>query len=75
MDVLQGVEADTGVPVGKVFSSQFNRAYQTAVLAGFKGIQTTADLSEGGLVVTPDENNRRAHSVLSACWGIPAAGH
>src|SRR5262245_16590798 len=48
-----------GVPVGEVYTSQFNRAYETAVLAGFGNIQTTVDLSEGGLVVTPDENNRR----------------
>jgi broad specificity phosphatase PhoE len=48
-----------GVPVGKVYTSQFNRAYETAVLAGFKNIEKTADLSEGGLVVSPNENNRR----------------
>src|SRR5215469_10400493 len=40
------------VPVGEVYTSQFNRAYETAVLAGFKEIETTVDLSEGGLVVT-----------------------
>ena len=40
-----------GVPVGKVYTSQFNRAYETAVLAGFKDIEKTADLTEGGLVV------------------------
>jgi hypothetical protein len=50
----------TGVPVGDVYTSQFNRAYETAKLAGFEDIETTVDLSEGGLVVTPDENNRRA---------------
>src|SRR6185503_8479299 len=37
-----------GVSVGKVYTSQFNRAYETAVLAGFKNIETTVDLSEGG---------------------------
>ena len=41
-----------GVPIGEVYTSQFNRAYETAVLAGFKDIETTADLSEGGLVVS-----------------------
>src|SRR3954469_15622439 len=39
-----------GVPVGKVYTSQFNRAYETAALAGFKDIEKTADLTEGGLV-------------------------
>jgi len=52
-----------GVPIGEVYTSQFNRAYETAVLAGFRDIATTADLSEGGLVVSPDENNRRAKAL------------
>lgn len=49
-----------GVPIGKVYTSKFNRAYETAVLAGFKDIEKTTDLTEGGLVVSPNENNRRA---------------
>jgi phosphohistidine phosphatase SixA len=60
-----------GVPVGKVFTSQFNRAYETAVLAGFKDIERTADLSEGGLVVTPDENNRRAQALRAMLAKMP----
>ena len=40
-----------GLPVGEVYTSQFNRAYETAVLAGFTDIETTVDLSEGALVV------------------------
>ena len=49
-----------GLPVGKVYTSKFNRAYETAVRAGFEDIEKAIDLTEGGLVVTPDENNRRA---------------
>jgi len=49
-----------GIPIGRVYTSKFNRAYETAVLAGFKNIEKTADLTEGGLVVSPNENNRRA---------------
>src|SRR6516165_7805278 len=48
------------VPVDKVYTSKFNRAYETAVVAGFKNIEKTADLTEGGLIVSPNENNRRA---------------
>ena len=48
-----------GIPVGKVYTSRFNRAYETATLAGFTDIEKTADLTEGGLVVSPNENNRR----------------
>jgi broad specificity phosphatase PhoE len=60
-----------GVPIGEVYTSQFNRAYETAVLAGFKNIETTVDLSEGGLVVTPDENNRRAKALRGMLGRAP----
>ena len=63
-----------GVPIGEVYTSQFNRAYETAVLAGFKDIATTADLSEGGLVVSPDENNRRAKALREMLAKAPATG-
>src|SRR5262245_14891357 len=39
-----------GIPAGKVYTSNFNRAFETAVLAGFKDIERTIDLTEGGLV-------------------------
>ena len=63
-----------GAPVGKVYSSQFNRAYETAVLAGFKDIEKTADISEGGLVVPPNENNRRMAAFRKLVATNPAAG-
>jgi phosphohistidine phosphatase SixA len=62
------------LPIGKVYTSQFNRAYETAVLAGFKNIETTVDLSEGGLVVTPDENNRRAQALRQMLARAPNKG-
>ncbi len=61
-----------GVPVGKVYTSKFNRAYETAVLAGFKTIETTVDLTEGGLVVSPDENTRRAEALRTMLAKPPA---
>src|SRR6516162_4974991 len=51
-----------GIPVGKVYTSKYNRAYETAVIAGFKDIEKTADITEGGLIVSPNENNRRAEA-------------
>ena len=63
-----------GVPIGEVRTSQFNRAYETAVLAGFRDIATTADLSEGGLVVSPDENNRRAKALRDMLAKSPDQG-
>jgi len=60
-----------GVPIGKVYTSQFNRAYETAVLAGFKDIKTTADLS---LVVTHDENNQHAKALRAMLARAPEQG-
>src|SRR5262249_19700904 len=63
-----------GVPVGRVYTSHFNRAYETAVLAGFNNIEKTADLTEGGLVVSPNENNRRAAAFKKLVATAPEAG-
>jgi len=51
-----------GAPIGKVYTSKYNRAYETAVIAGFSDIEKTADLTEGGLIVSPNENSRRAEA-------------
>jgi broad specificity phosphatase PhoE len=63
-----------GVPVGKVYTSNFNRAYETATLAGFTDIEKTADLTEGGLVVSPNENNRRAEALRKLLAAVPKPG-
>lgn len=62
------------VRVGKVYTSKYNRAYETAVLAGFKDIEKTTDLTEGGLVVSPNENNRRAEAFRRMLATAPKAG-
>ena len=63
-----------GAPVGKVYTSLFNRAYETAVLAGFTDIEKTADITEGGLVVSPNENNRRAEALRKMLGTAPKPG-
>jgi phosphohistidine phosphatase SixA len=63
-----------GIPVGKVYTSKYNRAYETAVLAGFKDIEKTADLTEGGLVVSPNENARRAEAFRKMLGTAPKPG-
>jgi phosphohistidine phosphatase SixA len=63
-----------GVPVGKVYTSKFNRAYETAIIAGFTDVEKTADLTEGGLVVTPNENNRRADALRKLLATNPRPG-
>jgi len=63
-----------GVPVSKAITSHFNRAYQTAKLAGFDNVQKTLDVTEGGLVVSPNENNRRAAAFRKLASTVPPAG-
>jgi phosphohistidine phosphatase SixA len=63
-----------GIPVGKVYTSKYNRAYETAVIAGFKDIEKTADLTEGGLVVSPNENNRRIEALHKMLGTVPQPG-
>ena len=63
-----------GIPAGKAYTSNFNRAFETAVLAGFRDIKKTADLTEGGLVVSPDENSRRAAALREMLAQVPAKG-
>ena len=62
-----------GAPIGKVYTSKYNRAYETAVIAGFKDIEKTADLTEGGLIVTPNENKRRAEAFRKMLATAPKA--
>ena len=63
-----------GVPVGKVTTSQFNRAYQTAKLAGLENAEKSADVTEGGQVVSPNENNRRAAAFRKVASSQPSPG-
>jgi hypothetical protein len=63
-----------GVPVGKVYTSKYNRAYETAVIAGFEDIEKTADITEGGLVVSPNENNRRIDAFHKLLGTAPKPG-
>jgi phosphohistidine phosphatase SixA len=63
-----------GIPVGHVYTSKYNRAYETATLAGFKNVEKTADLTEGGLVVSPNENSRRAEAFRTLIATAPTFG-
>jgi broad specificity phosphatase PhoE len=60
------------VPIGKVYTSKFNRAYETAVIAGFRDIEKTTDLTEGGFIVSPNENSRRAEAFRKMLATAPA---
>ena len=62
------------IPVAEVRTSQFFRAQETGKLLGFGDVVTTADISEGGLVVSPNENNRRAAAFKKLAATVPPAG-
>jgi len=63
-----------GVPVGQVYSSKFNRAYETAVLAGFSGIVKTDDVTEPKDNVSAEEKARRATALKTMLSTAPRAG-
>ena len=62
------------VPVGQVVTSVFYRAVETGTLLGLGEVTSTPDISEGGLVVSPNENNRRAAALKKLAATAPAAG-
>jgi len=63
-----------GVPIGKSYSSRFQRAVETARLIGGKEPQTTLDITEGGLVVSPNENTRRTQALRALAAAAPDPG-
>ncbi len=69
-DVLKAA----GIPIGKVSSSRFYRAIETARLIGGREPITTADVTEGGQVVSPNENNRRAQALRTMVSTMPDPG-
>ncbi|MFL6834644.1 MAG: histidine phosphatase family protein [Xanthobacteraceae bacterium] len=62
------------IPVGQVQSSVFNRAVETGTLMNLGEVTSSPDFSEGGLVVTPIENNRRAQALRKLAATVPPAG-
>jgi phosphohistidine phosphatase SixA len=62
------------VPVGQVQTSMIYRAIETGTLLGFGAVTSTADITEGGQVVSPNENNRRAAAMRKLAATAPPAG-
>jgi broad specificity phosphatase PhoE len=63
-----------GVPIGQSYSSRFYRAVETARLIGGKEPCATLDISEGGLVVSPNENTRRTEALRALVAAAPDPG-
>ncbi len=61
------------IPVGEVRTSNFHRAYETGMLA-FGKASKSVDVTEGGQVVSPNENNRRASALRKLAGTMPASG-
>jgi broad specificity phosphatase PhoE len=62
------------IPLGQVYTSKFNRAVETAKLVSGGEVTSTLDITEGGLVVTPIENDRRAEALKKMVGTMPEAG-
>jgi phosphohistidine phosphatase SixA len=62
------------IPVGQVHTSLFHRAVETGTLLGFGPVVSSADYTEGGLVVSPNENNRRTAAMRKAAATAPPSG-
>jgi len=71
---LGEVFKSAGVPIGRSYSSRFVRAVETARLITGKEPVTTPDITEGGLVVSPNENNRRTRALREMAATTPEAG-
>jgi phosphohistidine phosphatase SixA len=63
-----------GIPLGKVYTSRFNRAVETGKLVGRGDVTATIDITEGGLVVSPIENDRRAEAFTKLAGTMPEPG-
>jgi phosphohistidine phosphatase SixA len=62
------------IPVDRVISSKFYRAIEAAKLLDAGEVTASIDVTEGGLVVSPNENNRRAKALQQLLGTPPAAG-
>jgi phosphohistidine phosphatase SixA len=62
------------IPVGTVIASKFYRAREAAKLLDAGEVTASADVTEGGLVVPPRENERRAKALRELLSTAPAEG-
>jgi phosphohistidine phosphatase SixA len=62
------------IPLGRVYTSKFNRAIETGKLLSGSEVMPSLDVTEGGLVVTPIENDRRAEALKKMAGTTPEAG-
>ncbi len=64
-----------GIAISAVQSSPFCRAKEAAELLGMGAVTLVPELGEGGLVVSPNENARRARALRAMLGAAPASGN
>jgi hypothetical protein len=62
------------IPVGQVHTNLFRRAIDTGASMGLGEVKAPADYTEGGLVLTPIGNDRRAAALRKIVATVPAPG-
>src|SRR5438132_13187742 len=62
------------LPIDKVVSSKFYRAQEAAKILDLGEVTVSVDVTEGGLVVSPRENERRAKALRKLLSTAPAVG-
>ena len=63
-----------GIPIASVTTSLFFRAQETGKLLDVAPVTTSLDITEGGLVVPPVENQRRTQALLALLATMPDPG-
>ncbi len=62
------------IPVASVIASKFWRAQEAAKLLDVGKVEASLDVAEGGLVVSPNENQRRAQALRKLLGTTPPEG-
>jgi phosphohistidine phosphatase SixA len=62
------------IPVGQVHTSQLDRAVETGKLLGYGDGTASADFTEMGMGLSPDENSRRTKALRTLIGTKPPAG-
>ncbi|MBC7781509.1 MAG: histidine phosphatase family protein [Proteobacteria bacterium] len=63
-----------GISFGTVFTSRYHRAVESGQLIGGGEVTQILDVTEGGLVATPIENDRRTEALRKMATARPPAG-
>jgi hypothetical protein len=64
-----------GIPIGKIYTSMFNRAVETGKLIGSRNeVTATLDVTDSGSLATKEERDRRVQVLRTMVANMPAQG-